>query len=180
MTRLQAFNFKKWIDDHRHQLQPPVGNQQIWEDADLMVTVVGGPNQRTDFHDDPVDEFLYQLKGDMVLKLIDNGERYDVKLREGDIFRMPPHVRHSPQRPMPGSIGLVVEPKRPDGLLDAFEWYCFNCLHLVHRAEVDLESIVRDIPPIYQSFYGNSALRKCRNCGAMHPGKEPPPGWVSL
>ncbi len=40
--RLSAFNFSKWIDEHAHLLKPPVGNQQIWEDADLMVTVVGG------------------------------------------------------------------------------------------------------------------------------------------
>ena len=114
-TRLRACNFQGWIDEHRDLLKPPVGNRQIWEDADLMVTVVGGPNQRTDFHDDPVEEFFYQLEGDMVLKVIDGGAHYDVAIREGEIFLLPPHVRHSPQRPQPGSIGLVVEPKRPAG-----------------------------------------------------------------
>lgn len=99
--RLSAFSFSKWIDEHAHLLKPPVGNQQIWEDADLMVTVVGGPNKRTDYHDDPVEEFFYQLKGDMLLKLHDTstGEFYDVPIREGDIFLLPPHMRHSPQRP---------------------------------------------------------------------------------
>ncbi len=28
-----------------------------------MVTVVGGPSERTDFHGDPLEEFFYQLKG---------------------------------------------------------------------------------------------------------------------
>ena len=51
MSRLQAFDFSTWIDAHRHLLRPPVGNVQIWQDADLMVTIVGGPNRRTDFHD---------------------------------------------------------------------------------------------------------------------------------
>ena len=37
-------NFQRWIQDHAHLLQPPVGNQQIWQDADFIVTVVGGPN----------------------------------------------------------------------------------------------------------------------------------------
>jgi 3-hydroxyanthranilate 3,4-dioxygenase len=127
-----------------------------------------------------VDEFFYQLQGDAVLKLIDNGARYDVSLREGDIFRMPPHVRHSPQRPVQGSIGLVVEPKRPEGLLDGFEWYCFNCEHLVYRAEVDLESIVRDLPPTFESFYAHLERHVCPNCGTVHPGRFPPPGWVKL
>ena len=35
-------NFQRWIQDHAHLLQPPVGNQQIWQDADFIVTVVGG------------------------------------------------------------------------------------------------------------------------------------------
>ncbi len=180
MGRLSAFNFQKWIDEHKHLLKPPVGNQQVWEDADLMVTVVGGPNKRTDYHDDPVEEFFYQLKGDMVLKLFDDGEFYDVPIREGEIFLLPPHVRHSPQRPQEGSIGLVIEPKRPEGAHDAIEWFCFGCGTKVHRAELILESIVRDLPPVYEQFYKSTESRTCPSCGEIHPGKEPPEGWVTL
>ncbi|MCP4317888.1 MAG: 3-hydroxyanthranilate 3,4-dioxygenase [Hyphomicrobiales bacterium] len=180
MSKLAAFNFQKWIDDNKHLLKPPVGNQQIWKDADLMVTVVGGPNKRTDYHDDQVEEFFYQLKGDMLLKLYDGEDFYDVPIREGEIFLLPPHVRHSPQRPQEGSIGLVIEPARPEGALDAIEWYCFDCQHLVHRAELDLESIVDDLPPVYQAFYGSEKDRTCPNCATVHPGKELPEGWVKL
>lgn len=180
LGRLRAFNFNKWIEEHQHLLKPPVGNQQVWEDADLMVTVVGGPNQRTDYHDDPMEEFFYQLKGDMVLKVCDNGEFYDVPVRAGDIFMLPPHVRHSPQRPQEGSVGLVVEPKRPAGKKDGFEWYCFACNTLVHRVEVQLESIVRDLPPLYNAFYADEKARTCPNCKTIHPGKKPPDGWVTL
>ena len=180
MSRLSAFNFKQWIDAHADQLKPPVGNQQIWTDADLMVTVVGGPNQRTDFHDDPVEEFFYQLKGNMVLKIFDGGEFYDVPINEGDIFLLPAHVRHSPQRPEPNSIGLVVEPKRHDGEKDAFEWYCFECKSLVHRSEVLLESIVKDLPPLMQGFYNDEMAKTCPQCKTIHPGKTPPDGWVNL
>ena len=179
-TRLRAFNFQAWIDEHRDLLKPPVGNRQIWEDADLMVTVVGGPNQRTDFHDDPVEEFFYQLEGDMVLKVIEGGAHYDVPIREGEIFLLPAHVRHSPQRPQAASIGLVVEPKRPAGARDAFEWYCFECQSLVHRAEMILTSIVHDLPPVYERFYRDHELRTCGQCGALHPGKNPPEGWVKI
>ena len=166
MTKLAAFNFQGWIEEHRHLLKPPVGNKQIWEDADMMAFVVGGPNQRTDYHDDPVEEFFYQLEGDMVLKVFDQGEFYDVVIREGDVFFLPKHVRHSP--------------KRPDGQKDAFEWYCFECGSLVHRVEVLLKSIVDDLPPLYESFYADEEARTCPNCGALHPGKEPPEGWVSI
>jgi 3-hydroxyanthranilate 3,4-dioxygenase len=179
--QLRAFNFKKWIDENQQYLKPPVGNRRVFETADMTVMVVGGPNARTDYHDDPVEEFFYQLKGDMVLKLVDNGRFYDVPVREGDVFLLPPHVRHSPQRPQAGSVGLVVEPKRHKGDdVDAFEWYCFECNALVHRAELTIEHIVKDLPPIYEAFYGNEAARKCPNCGVIHPGKKAPDGWVKL
>lgn len=178
--RLRAFNFDGWIREHQHLLEPPVGNQRVFEDADMTVQVVGGPNERVDYHDDPVEEFFYQLKGDMVLKVIDNGEFYDVPIRQGDVFMLPPHVRHSPQRPQEGSVGLVVEPARQPDQLDGFEWYCFACRARVHRVEVKVKSLVADLPPLYEAFYRDETARICPNCGTIHPGKKPPAGWVNL
>jgi 3-hydroxyanthranilate 3,4-dioxygenase len=178
--RLQAFNFNRWIAEHQHLLKPPVGNQRVFEHADMTVQVVGGPNERTDYHDDPVEEFFYQLKGNMVLKVIDNGDFYDVPIREGEVFMLPPHVRHSPQRPIEGSVGLVVEPGRGADERDAFEWYCFSCHARVHRVEVKVASLVKDLPPLYEAFYKDEAARTCPKCGTVHPGKSPPPGWVKL
>jgi 3-hydroxyanthranilate 3,4-dioxygenase len=87
--RLHAFNFQNWIDEHRHLLKPPVGNKKVFEDGEMTVQVVGGPNERTDYHDDSVEEFFYQLKGDMLLKVVDNGDFYDIPIREGEIFLLP-------------------------------------------------------------------------------------------
>src|SRR6185369_11752824 len=82
----KPFNFQRWIDDNQHLLKPPVSNKQLFDTkTDMTVMIVGGPNQRVDFHDDPVEEFFYQLKGDMVLKIAENGKIYDVPLREGDV-----------------------------------------------------------------------------------------------
>ena len=80
------------------------------------------------------------------------------------------YPRHSPQR-QAGSIGVVVEMPRPEGALDGFEWYCPNCHQLLHRAEVKLKSIVRDLPPLFDQFYNNETLRKCKRCGTVHPGR---------
>ena len=146
----------------------------------MVVMVIGGPNQRVDFHDDPAEEFFYQVQGDMVLKIAENGEIYDVPIREGEVFLLPPHVRHSPQRPVAGSVGLVVEGARAEGDRDGFEWFCFGCGELVHRVEVVVKDIVKDLPPLFDAFYGDSAQRTCGACGAVHPGKAPPPGWVSV
>jgi len=178
--RLKPFNFQSWIAENQHLLKPPVGNKQLFdENSGMIVMIVGGPNQRVDFHDDPVEEFFYQLKGDMVLKIAEGGKIYDVPIREGDVFLLPPHTRHSPQRPVPGSVGLVVEsPRKPDDR-DGFEWYCFNCGGLVHRIEVQVKDIVKDLPPLYQAFYGDEKARTCPHCQTLHPGKEPPQGWVA-
>jgi 3-hydroxyanthranilate 3,4-dioxygenase len=179
-TLPQPFNFSKWIEAHQHLLKPPVGNKLVFEDAGMTVMVVGGPNQRVDFHDDPVEEFFYQLKGDMVLKIAREGRIEDVVIREGDVYLLPPHTRHSPQRPVPGSVGLVVEGTRRADDRDGFEWFCFNCGALVHRVEVAVKNLVTDLPPLFQAFYADAAKRTCTACGTVHPGKEPPAGWVSL
>jgi 3-hydroxyanthranilate 3,4-dioxygenase len=168
---LSPLNFKQWIDEHQHLLKPPVGNAQIWKDTDFIVTVVGGPNKRTDYHDDPLEEFFYQIRGNMVLRILENGKPRDMPINEGDIFLLPPHTRHSPQRPEPGSVGLVIERQRPEGILDGFEWYCLSCGGLVHRVEVQLKDIVKDLPPLFEQFYGSEKLRTCPNCGTVHPGK---------
>ena len=172
ITSLKAFNLQGWINENRDKLKPPVGNAQVWEDGEFMVTVVGGPNQRRDYHDDPTEEFFYQLKGDIVLRIIEEPGKppNDIPIKEGEVFLLPKHVRHSPQR-QADTIGLVIEMPRPEGSLDAFEWYCPNCHNLVHRAEVKLKSIVRDLPPIFEKFYGSEEARRCKNCGTVHPGR---------
>jgi 3-hydroxyanthranilate 3,4-dioxygenase len=48
MQSLTAFNFRQWIEEHRDRLKPPVCNQQVFEEDDFIVMVVGGPNSRTD------------------------------------------------------------------------------------------------------------------------------------
>jgi 3-hydroxyanthranilate 3,4-dioxygenase len=177
--RLQAFNFQSWIEKNQHLLKPPVSNKKVFEDGDMTVQVIGGPNERTDFHVDPVEEFFYQLKGDMVLKVVDAGQIYDVPIREGEVFLLPARVPHSPQRPQEGSVGLVVEAARPHAL-DGFEWYCFECGAQVHRVEVKVEHVVRDLPPVYDAFCADEAARTCKKCGAVHPGRKPPTGWVKI
>lgn len=169
----RPLNFQRWLHDHAHLLQPPVGNRQVWADADLMVTVVGGPNARSDFHDDPLEEFFYQFKGQAHLLILDRGRYERVGLNEGDIFLLPAHVLHSPQRPQADSRCLVIERQRPAGLVDAFQWHCAACVHCVTRLEVQLNDLVADLPTTYQRFYASSpAQRTCGRCGVLHPGSD--------
>jgi 3-hydroxyanthranilate 3,4-dioxygenase len=169
---LAAFDFARWIDEHAHLLKPPVGNQLVFKEAeDLIVQVIGGPNDRTDYHDDPYEELFYQLRGDIVLKVIENGAQRDVPIRQGEILLLPGHVRHSPQRPA-GTVGLVVEKVRPLDVDDGFEWYCAGCHGLLHRVEVNVQNIVADLPPLFEAFYSSEKKRTCRACGRVHPGNH--------
>src|SRR6202162_6515292 len=140
----RPFNFQAWIEENRQFLNPPVSNKQLFDHKTGMIAqIVGGPNKRVDFHDDPVEEFFYQLAGDMVLKIAEQGKIYDVKIRQGDVFILPTHVRHSPQRPVEVSVGLVVEGTRTGEMRDGFE--CFTCGARVHRVEVKVDDIVKDL-----------------------------------
>ncbi|WP_420547948.1 3-hydroxyanthranilate 3,4-dioxygenase [Curvivirga sp.] len=181
--KLKAFNFQKWVEENQHLLKPPVGNKMLHTETGMIVMVVGGPNTRVDFHDDPVEEWFYQVKGNMVLKIAEDGKIYDVPIREGEVFFLPSHTIHAPQRPEEGSIGIVVESPRMFGMKEGFIWYCFECESQVHRVDVPLTSasgIVDQLPQIYEAFHADMDARTCKNCGAVHPGKgKPPEGWVT-
>ena len=172
MYTSQAIDFKKWIDEHRHLLKPPVGNKLVFEDAGFIVMVVGGPNARKDFHYEEGDEFFYQIEGDITLRVIDDGTQKDIPIREGEIFLLPARVPHSPQRPA-NTVGLVVERKRLEGELDGFQWYCENCGNLLYEEYFPLENIVTQLPPIMERFFQSEDYRTCSNCGNVMAPPQP-------
>ncbi len=149
------FNLHAWIEQNSELLRPPVGNAQLFKQTwkNFIIMIIGGPNQRDDYHDDPGEELFYQIQGDIVLKIIDpdSGQPEDIPIREGELFLLPPHVRHSPQRPA-GSVGLVVERLRLPGEVDAFEWYDDENHELIFRREVEIKDIVKDLPPIFEEY----------------------------
>ncbi len=164
---VQPLNFKKWIDEHRHLLKPPVGNKQVWDNGDYIVMVVGGPNNRKDYHYNETPEFFYQVEGDMVLKIIDdNQQMIDVEINEGDIYLLPAGVPHSPQR-KENTVGLVIEYPRPEGVMDALEWYCESCGHQLYREEFALGNIETDLPVIFDKYYSDKHKCTCSKCGAV-------------
>jgi len=129
-----------------------------------MVTVVGGPNARADFHINQGEEFFYQLEGDITLRCIEDGKPVDVPIREGDIFLLPGGVPHSPQRPA-GTVGLVVERRRLPHEQDGFVWYCQKCGETLHQEFFHLENLVTQLPPLFDRFYGSAEASTCKKCG---------------
>jgi len=167
MAVLRPFNFKQWIDDHRDKLKPPIGNQEVYHDAeDFIVMVVGGPNARKDYHFNEGEEFFYQLEGDMVLKIVEDDKLVDISIKEGEIFLLPPRIPHSPQRPA-NTIGMVVERKRAPSEDDGFMWFCENCGDKLYEEKFYLVDIVKQLPPVMERFYASEELRTCKHCHSI-------------
>lgn len=164
------FNLFTWIDENRDKLRPPVGNQQLFlENQDFIVMIVGGPNNRKDFHYNEGEEFFFQLQGDITLRIQEDGQLKTVPIKEGEIYLLPPRVPHSPQRG-PNTVGLVIERYRRGEEKDGVMWFCENCEHKLYEEYFTLTDIVSQLPKVMQRFYGDVALRTCKHCNAlMHP-----------
>src|ERR1700744_5538991 len=109
MPVTRPFNLHNWIEENRHLLKPPVGNQVLFKDTkDFIIMVVGGPNSRKDFHYNESEEWFYQLEGDIVVRIQEDGKIVDIPVKEGETFMLPGKTPHSPQRG-PNTIGIVVE-----------------------------------------------------------------------
>jgi 3-hydroxyanthranilate 3,4-dioxygenase len=168
MSLRAPFNFRGWIDEHRHLLKPPVGNKMVFRDSEFIIMVVGGPNSRSDFHVDPGEEFFYQLEGDMTLRTVQDGKLVDVPIREGEIFLLPPLLPHSPQR-LADTVGLVIERQRRAGERDGLQWYCESCNHLLYEEYFELSNIETQFPPVFDRYFGSLQHRSCRHCGTVAP-----------
>lgn len=160
-------DFARWIAEHRELLKPPVGNKCVYN-GDFIVMVVGGPNQRTDYHWDEGPEFFYQIEGEMVLRVQEDGRARDIPIRAGEVFYLPPRIPHSPQR-MPDSVGLVVERKRLPHERDGLMWYCERCNTKVYEEFFTLASVETDFPPVFERYYQSAANRTCGACGHLNP-----------
>jgi len=160
-------NLQAWIEEHRHLLKPPVGNKCVY-DGDFIVMVVGGPNSRTDYHLDEGPEWFYQLEGEMVLRIQEDGKPRDIPIRAGETFLLPPRTPHSPQR-LADSIGLVIERKRLPHEQDGLLWFCERCNAKLYEEYFHLHDIETDFPPVFDRFYSSRDLRTCNACGLVNP-----------
>ncbi|MFN3917426.1 MAG: 3-hydroxyanthranilate 3,4-dioxygenase [Flavobacteriales bacterium] len=166
MAIRKPFNLKKWIDENRDLLKPPVGNKNLYtESGDYIVMIVGGPNARKDYHYNETEELFYQLEGDILIKIQEDGKAVDVPIREGEMFLLPANVPHSPIR-SEGSVGLVIECIRKDReMKDGLLWFCEKCNNKLHETYFILDNIEKDFIPRFREFYGSEELRACNKCG---------------
>lgn len=162
------FNLFKWIEENRDLLKPPVGNKNLYKEAgDFIVMIVGGPNARKDYHYNESEELFFQLEGDILVKIQEDGQSKDVHIKEGDMFLLPANVPHSPIRGE-NTVGLVIERVRKGtDLMDGLMWFCDNCNHSLKTYKFKLENIEKDFLPRFKEFYSSKENRTCDKCGTV-------------
>jgi len=161
---IAPFNLFRWIEENRDLLKPPVNNKNLYpEGSDYIVMIVGGPNARKDYHYNQTEELFFQLEGDILVKIQEDGKVVEIPIRAGEMFLLPAGVPHSPIR-SEGSVGLVIErvrkPEHQDGLL----WFCDECNQSLYETYFQLKNIENDFLPRFRHFYSSESLRTCSNC----------------
>lgn len=173
MSILKPFNLYQWIEAHRDLLKPPVGNRNLYKDAeDYIVMVVAGPNARKDYHYNETEELFFQLEGEIEVHIQNDNQKQTLHLKPGDMYLNPAKIPHSPVRHK-NSIGLVVERKRKHlNIKDGLMWFCDHCNHKLHEVYFPLNDIENDFLNHFKHFYSSKELRTCNHCGTVMPVDE--------
>ncbi|KAJ5473041.1 hypothetical protein N7530_007042 [Penicillium desertorum] len=164
-----------WLSANSQKLQPPVNNQCLYSGKDFILMAVGGPNTRSDYHINQTEEWFYQIKGDMLLRIVENGSCFrDIVIREGEMFLLPGDIPHCPIR-YKETIGLVMERTRPPHVVDRIRCYCPNAdahqtVPSIIREEsfhcADIETQLKDL---INHWMTDESTRKCADCGQIAP-----------
>ncbi|XP_061766895.1 3-hydroxyanthranilate 3,4-dioxygenase-like isoform X1 [Nerophis ophidion] len=150
-------NVEEWIAKNQNAFLPPVCNK-LMHFSQLNIMFVGGPNTRKDYHIEEGEELFYQLKGDMCLKVIENGKNKDVHIKEGEMFLLPARIPHSPQR-QADTVGLVVERRRLLTETDCLRYYVDNTTDILFEKWFYCQNLGTQLVPIIQEFM---ASKQCK------------------
>lgn len=165
MSFKSPFNLNSWIEQNRELLKPPVGNKNLYvESGDYIIMIVGGPNARKDYHLNESEELFYQLEGDILVKIQEDGKSRDIHIKEGDMFLLPAGIPHSPIRGE-NTVGLVIELNRKEKMQDGLLWFCDKCNHKLHEFSFPLKNIEKDFIGRFKEFYASKEFRTCEKCG---------------
>ena len=139
---------KSWVEENRASFQPPVCNKLMHQEQ-LKIMFVGGPNTRKDYHIEEGEEVFYQLEGDMILRVLEQGQHRDVPIRQGEIFLLPARVPHSPQR-FANTMGLVIERRRLESELDGLRYYVGDTEDVLFEKWFHCKDLGTQLAPIIQ------------------------------
>lgn len=154
------YTFTTVINDNRCNLQPPVCNKMLHNEGPLKVMIVGGPNVRKDYHINEGEEIFYQIEGDMVLKVMEQGEPRDVTIKQGEVFVLPGGVPHSPQR-FENTVGVVIERGRDqDREYDGLRYYVDETnTEILWQRYFHCQDLGKELVPLIKSFFDSEECK---------------------
>ncbi|KAF4566060.1 3-hydroxyanthranilic acid dioxygenase [Pleurotus pulmonarius] len=168
MPFASPLNLPLWLKNNEHLLQPPVNNFCVHRGGDFVVMAVGGPNERSDYHINETEEWFYQYKGGMLLRVVEDNQFRDVRIEEGEMFLLPANTPHNPVR-FADTVGIVVERVRPEGAMDRLRWYCHSSVHpeptIIYEETFHVTDLGSQLKPVIKKWMERRDLRKCRRCG---------------
>jgi 3-hydroxyanthranilate 3,4-dioxygenase len=169
---MKAVNLGEVMSSVRASGRP---NTVLWQTADSVAFVARGREFRSEFHEDPSDEVMYMIRGDMQLHYrTPEGEEKVAVIREGEIVHCPAGTPHSP-RFSPDAFVLVLERARRAGEDDRFTWFCEACGARLHQSVKHVADYRQDpVSRAYEEFYGSDQARTCGKCGhvTQRPGAK--------
>lgn len=154
---VKKINVQQWIEDNQSQFLPPVCNK-LMHNNQLTIMFVGGPNVRKDYHFEEGEELFYQLKGDMCLKVLEQGQHRDVIIKQGQIFLLPAFIPHSPNR-FQNTIGFVMERKRDDEELDCLRYFKENSADRLFERWFHTTDLGIQLGPVIKEFFTSEEYR---------------------
>ena len=145
----------------------------LWQEGESLAFVAKGRDYRSEFHVNPSDEVMFQIRGTMRLHYRMPDGREDVAvLPEGAVIHTPAGTPHSPRFPSDAFV-LVIERRRRPGEIDRFRWHCPGCDHLLHEESFVVDDYRADpVSAAYRSFYDREDARTCKRCGTVLPLPE--------
>ncbi|GAU95947.1 hypothetical protein RvY_07463 [Ramazzottius varieornatus] len=153
---MSAFNsIPAWLNANSNSFAPPVCNRLMHgPDGQLFVMYVGGPNQRKDFHLEEGEELFYMEKGDMCLRVLEQGVFRDIEIKEGEVFLLPGKIPHSPQR-FKDTVGLVIERQRTEKEEDCIRYFMEGLPNILFERWIHCTNLGTQIAPIISEYFAS-------------------------
>ncbi|CAM0137240.1 3-hydroxyanthranilic acid dioxygenase [Umbelopsis sp. WA50703] len=171
MSKLPSpLHLAKWLSENEDKLKPPIGNYMLQVGHGTQVMAVGGPNARTDFHVNETEEWFYQYRGNMTLRVFVDGDFKDINIDEGEMYLLPGNVPHSPIR-YANTVGIVIEKIREPHHIDRLRWYCKNCKNIVVEESFHCVDLGSQLKPIVERYANDETMRTCKACGTVNEAK---------